>query len=114
MVSWGDVIRDFESYLRLERALSINSVKSYVSDLNKFASYCLENNGGNFLEDISVSKIEEYLVKYVEEGNSKRSQARLLSSLKAFDRFVRSSNYGKRADDVGIEGIATPKSSMFV
>ena len=38
MTSWKDILSDYSSYLVIERALSKNSVSSYISDISKLAS----------------------------------------------------------------------------
>ena len=35
MTSWKDILSDYTSYLVIERALSKNSVSSYISDISK-------------------------------------------------------------------------------
>jgi integrase/recombinase XerD len=71
------MLKDFNYYLRMERAMSQNTVASYCSDVEKF----LEFYGGR-IEDVSVPDVEEYI--QAREGLSERSQARVLSSLRSF------------------------------
>lgn len=72
-----DLLKDYRYYLRIERAMSQNTVASYCSDVDKFLSslQCRADEAG--AEDII-----SFLSK---DGNlSKRSQARKLSALKSF------------------------------
>jgi integrase/recombinase XerD len=71
------MLKDFNYYLRMERAMSQNTVASYCSDVEKF----MEFYGGR-IEDVSVPDVEEYI--QAREGLSERSQARVLSSLRSF------------------------------
>ncbi len=71
------MLKDYNYYLRMERAMSQNTVASYCSDVEKFLKFY-----GGRLEDVSVADVEEYLQS--REGLSERSQARVLSSLKSF------------------------------
>ena len=71
------MLKDYNFYLRMERAMSQNTVASYCSDVGKF----LEFYGGR-VEDVNVSDVDEYLQS--RSGLSERSQARVLSSLKSF------------------------------
>jgi len=71
------IIRDYNYYLRMERAMSQNTVASYCSDVAFFLD-CFTGR----LEDISSSDIEDFLSS--RDWLSKRSQARLLSSLRSF------------------------------
>lgn len=71
------VLRDYNYYLRMERAMSRNTVSSYCSDVEKFLEYYGKD---------PVSVTPEDILEYLEERSdvSKRSQARLLSSLRSF------------------------------
>jgi integrase/recombinase XerD len=71
------MLKDYNFYLRMERAMSQNTVASYCSDVGMF----LEFYGGR-VEDVNVSDVDEYLQS--RSGLSERSQARVLSSLKSF------------------------------
>ena len=71
------MLKDYNYYLRMERAMSQNTVASYCSDVEKFLKFY-----GGRLEDASVADVEEYLQS--REGLSERSQARVLSSLRSF------------------------------
>ena len=71
------ISKDYNYYLRMERAMSQNTVASYCSDVEKF----LEFYKGR-VEDISPEDVLEYLQS--RDGLSRRSQARVLSSLRSF------------------------------
>jgi integrase/recombinase XerD len=71
------LLTDYEYYLRMERAMSPNTVASYCSDVAKFAEFC----------DEKIEKADsEVVVSYVTSraNLSERSQARILSSLRNF------------------------------
>ncbi len=71
------LLRDYRNYLKIERTMSRNTVASYCSDMEMFlAAVPVE------VKDISPSDIEDYLQGRT--GISKRSQARILSSLRSF------------------------------
>ena len=85
---WQSYIKQFKNYLRLERSLSANSVDAYVRDVEKLAEY---------IElaklDVSPNKVsEEHLtgfLRYVSElGLAAHSQARMLSGIKAFYKYM--------------------------
>ena len=71
------ISKDYNYYLRMERAMSQNTVASYCSDVEKF----LEFYKGR-LEDVSPEDVEYYL--QARDMLSSRSQARVLSSLRSF------------------------------
>ena len=72
----GRLIRDFEYYLKIERAMSPNTVASYSSDVSKFFESC----------QISAASVPaEEIIGYLSSLTvSKRTQARFLSSLRSF------------------------------
>ncbi|WAC12235.1 site-specific tyrosine recombinase XerD [Dyadobacter pollutisoli] len=85
---WQSYIKHFKNYLRLERSLSGNSVDAYVRDVEKLEEF-LE------LSEITLppAKItEEHLaafLKYLSDlGLAAHSQARMLSGIKAFFKYL--------------------------
>ncbi len=72
-----DLLKDYETYLKIERSMSRNTVTSYCSDVSGFLKYV----SGNPLS-VRPSDIEDYVSRLDRLG--KRSQARLLSSLRSF------------------------------
>ncbi len=83
-MNWKDFLQDFSTYLRLERSLSENTVNCYVSDLLKFK----ESLDGKTPLEVTQADVEKFLKDQVDEGLEKRSQARKLSAIKAFYKFV--------------------------
>ena len=83
-MNWKDFLQDFSTYLRLERSLSENTVAGYVSDLLKFR----DTLGGKLPMEVTQADVEKFLKEKVDEGLGKRSQARKLSAIKAFYKFV--------------------------
>lgn len=72
-----DLLKSYTSYLKIERAMSRNTVASYCSDVEKFLKF---TDGAAM--DVSSEDIGLYLQS--RQGISKRSQARILSSLRSF------------------------------
>ena len=75
-----DLIRDFRNYLKIERGMSPNTVASYCHDAEALLDFCK----GLSLKDISTEKVVDFLGRATDRGISKRSQARILSSLRSF------------------------------
>ena len=71
------LLRDYRNYLKIERTMSRNTVASYCSDMEMFLAAVPID-----VKDIAPSDIEDYLQGRT--GISKRSQARILSSLRSF------------------------------
>lgn len=71
------ISKDYNYYLRMERAMSQNTVASYCSDVDKFLKFYKGR-----LEDVTPEDVEDYL--QARDMLSSRSQARVLSSLRSF------------------------------
>lgn len=72
------LFKDYSYYLKIERGLSPNTVAGYCSDMELFVSAT-----GLDAAEVTSSDIVDYLSAR-SESLSKRSQARLLSSLRSF------------------------------
>ena len=87
-MNWQSYIKNFKSYLQLERSLSDNSVEAYVHDAEKLRDYMLMADDSIQPETITTKHVSDFL-KYLNElGLSAYSQARILSGLKAFFRYL--------------------------
>ncbi len=84
---WDADLADFRSYLRLERSLSENTIVSYSSDLNKLKGFIL-TQGSIPPVEVTGQNLIDFLESQSEKGISKRTQARLISSAKAFYKFL--------------------------
>lgn len=99
-----ETIKKFLNYLLTEKALSLNTVKSYENDLKAFLKF-LDEQRITFL--ICKKKdITNYLLTMKEKGYSSASIARVLSTLKQFFRFLIFEN--KLSYDP-TEGLRAPK-----
>lgn len=81
-------LKGYKSYLRLERALSEHSVAAYLDDVNKLNVYLKEFKSGSAISQISHSDLEEF-TKFIHElGLSAHTQARIISGIKSFFRYL--------------------------
>ena len=78
--------KDFEDYLKFERNLSINTIKSYRSDLNKF-EFFLTKTGTKKLGFIGHEIVREFLYEQSKRVSAK-TQGRIISTLKTFFNFL--------------------------
>lgn len=86
--SWELDIRDFANYLKLERSLSGNSVEAYVRDIQKLSQFVEIRHAGLRPEEITYKQLQAFL-KYLNElGMSAHSQARILSGVKGFYKYL--------------------------
>ena len=83
---WERYIKDFVSYLKIERGLSENSIFAYQSDVIKLKDYSIENR----LEpnQIDLAYLKTFIAELFDLGLSPRSQARIISGIKQFFLFL--------------------------
>ncbi|MBC7607490.1 MAG: tyrosine recombinase XerD [Burkholderiales bacterium] len=104
-MKWTTYLKSYQSYLRIERGLSKNTIESYTFDIERLCGF-LEAN------DISVSPIKitahtlQEFVYYISKEVNARSQARIISGLKNFFSYLIFENY---RDDNPLELIDTPR-----
>ena len=82
---WDIAIAEYKSYLRIERALSRNTIESYCSDIEKLAEYIGKDTS---FDSISVENLRDFVEQLVNQNISKRSQSRIISSLRSFFNFL--------------------------
>ncbi|PLX08406.1 MAG: site-specific tyrosine recombinase XerD [Marinilabiliales bacterium] len=88
MKNWENILKDFEFYIKIERSMSDNTAKAYISDLNKFTQY-LEIHEINLTPtQIKTKQLTDFINYVAELGLTDKSQSRLISSLKAFFKYL--------------------------
>ena len=92
-MSWKQSIKEFKSYLRIERSLSDNTIDSYLRDIQKLANFSEEKD----LNELQITKAEvkEFIAEINKEGISARSQSRIISGIKAFYKYLILEDYLK-------------------
>jgi len=87
-MNWSRLIKQFEAYLQLEKSLSGNSVEAYLRDIRKLTQF-LDSKAYqvNPLE-MKPEIIQEFLEWVNELGMTPHSQARTLSGIRAFYKFL--------------------------
>ncbi|MDD6252492.1 MAG: site-specific tyrosine recombinase XerD [Bacteroidales bacterium] len=100
-------IKGYRTYLKIERGMSLNTYSSYCSDIREFIS-CLSSESGTDIDPRSIQKedISEYVNSLPERDVSKRSQARILSSMRSFFKWLMLEGEIKENP---CDGIASPK-----
>jgi len=96
-MSWTLHIRGFKQYLQLERSLASNSIEAYERDVVKLKQFLDIHNFSDEPSTIVAGRIKEYLKYLTDLGMSAYSQARMLSGVKAFFRYLNLD--GVREDD---------------
>jgi integrase/recombinase XerD len=81
----------YHTFLQLEKSLSPNSVEAYMEDLNKLLNYL--HDIGKMPEAADLEDLQAMVAGLREIGISPRSQARIVSGIKSFYRFMLLENY---------------------
>ena len=87
-MGWMPQIKLFKNYLRLERSLSPNSIEAYVRDIEKLAQYFELSEQNVDPLKVTSNQLQEFLGYVNELGLSAHSQARILSGIKAFYKYL--------------------------
>lgn len=86
-MSWASYIRGFKTYLQLEKSLSANTLEAYERDVQKLAAY-LANEGNVGVAEVQLHHLEGFLKAINEVGLDASSQARILSGIRAFYKYL--------------------------
>ncbi|WP_339791332.1 MAG: site-specific tyrosine recombinase XerD [Imperialibacter sp.] len=87
-MAWELYIKQFKNYLKLERSLAQNSIDAYLHDVRLFAQF-MEIKGLSLSpEEVKPKHIHDFLEHVNELGLAAHSQARIISGLKAYFRFL--------------------------
>jgi integrase/recombinase XerD len=87
-LSWKQSFRNFETFLRLEKSLSENSVEAYLNDVFKLETYFLESGIDISPVNVTYHDLKSFLLWYSSNNNNTRTQSRVLSGIRAFFRFL--------------------------
>lgn len=87
-MSKSTYIKSFKMYLQLEKALSISSIEAYLRDIGMLENYLEEFTSSITLIQAKRKNIQLFLMWISEIGLSVRTQARILSGVRAFYNFL--------------------------
>lgn len=82
----NDIIKRYKTYLRLEKALSDNSIDAYLTDIDKLTNFA-ESEGKNY-RDVTYDDLQQFVAGLRDIGIHPRSQKRIISGIKSFYRFL--------------------------
>jgi integrase/recombinase XerD len=85
-------LKAYELYLKLEKSLSGNSIDAYLADVHKFYSYLGLFYPGQAPETCDTVHIRGFIAWINELGMTARSQARVLSGLRSFFKYLQAEN----------------------
>ncbi|MBK9328023.1 MAG: site-specific tyrosine recombinase XerD [Sphingobacteriales bacterium] len=104
MSGWKHYIKNFESYLKIERSLSANSVEAYLHDVALLQQYLDIERKSAAPDDLKLDDLEHFIAHLHDLGLSDRSQARIISGLKAFYKYLITDDYIKEDPTALLEG----------
>jgi integrase/recombinase XerD len=87
-MKWDDSIKGFESYLRLEKALSQNSINAYINDINKLVDFLKIDYKGITPQKVKLPQLRGFVEWLNSKGVSPRTQARTISGIKSFYKYL--------------------------
>ena len=85
---WGTYIRGFKAYLKLEKGLSENSIEAYQSDVTKLAQFLELRNWSGEPGQLQLEDLQQFIAGISELGMTPTSQARIISGVKAFYKYL--------------------------
>lgn len=87
-MNWDIHVQEYENYLKLERSLSPNSVEAYVHDVIKLKQFLeISNSDFNPLQ-VGLTELRNFIEYINDLGMTPFSQARIISGLKSFYKFL--------------------------
>ena len=107
-MTWNNYIKNYQSYLQIERGLSANTIENYSFDLQRFCNYLQQHNINLSPINIDEQTVQEFIYAVSKQVNP-RSQARIISGLKSFFNYLIFEDY--RTDNP-LELIETPRIGL--
>ena len=95
------VLDGYAAYIGLERGLSQNTVIGYRFDIEKFINYLKDS--GTALRDVTLSILQQFVADMHDVGISPRSQARIVSGLKSFFKYLVMASYTEENPSIMLE-----------
>ena len=87
-MDWQPSLRGFKAYLKLERSLSANTIEAYLHDVDKLMQFFMSRSEDKDPAKVTRTDLKNFLIWVNELGMIPPTQARVLSGLKAFFKFL--------------------------
>ncbi|MDO9155143.1 MAG: site-specific tyrosine recombinase XerD [Paludibacter sp.] len=101
------ILDEYHLFLKLEKALSENTIEAYENDLMKLTVYLSDAHISP--EEATTAHLRDFIVEISDLGIHPRSQARILSGIKSFYHFL---IYKNKRDDDPTELLESPKIGL--
>lgn len=105
-MNWQSYIKSYQSYLKIERGLSKNTIDNYSFDIERLCLFLSQNEIQVSPLTISEETLQQFIYNVSKEVNP-RSQARIISGLKSFFSYLIFEDF---RNDNPMELIETPKT----
>lgn len=87
-MSWSAYIKEYKSFLKLEKSLSTNTVRAYLDDLRRLMSY-FEMAGYQLKPtEVTYKHLKSFTAWAGELGMSSGSQSRMVSGIRSFFKYL--------------------------
>ncbi|WP_295842895.1 site-specific tyrosine recombinase XerD [uncultured Apibacter sp.] len=107
---WDLVISNFQEYLWLEKGLSENTQIAYIRDVKKLQKF-VSNNESITPYNIDRFLVQDFIYNFAKQSTSVKSQARLISSIKSFFKFLQ---IDEKREDNPAELLESPKIGLYL
>ncbi len=87
-MNWLESKKGYETFLRIEKSLSPNSVSAYVNDINKLILFVEEHYPNLTPETVKLAQLRKFVEWMNQTGISPRTQARTISGIKSYYKFL--------------------------
>ncbi len=111
MAMWQAYLKGFKAYLKIEKSLSPNSVNAYLHDLALLQQYLITEQKITEPGDLTLDDLEHFIAFLHDLGLSERSQARIISGIKAFYKYLLTEEFIKNDPSTLLEG---PKLGKYL
>lgn len=85
---WEEALRGYKIYLKLECALASNTIEAYLHDIRNMIRFCQTEYNFNSPKEVTFESLTHYIEQLQEQKIASRSQARFVSGIKSFFKFL--------------------------
>ena len=110
-MNWTEKINDFSSFLKFEKNFSDNTLDAYLRDIKKLQVFAENQPDEISPKDISHENLQEFIYQLSKQKFSERSQARWISSIKAFFKYLLEDEF---RDDNPASLLEGPKLGLYL